>query len=97
MRVMTIEDFKNKSANIKHFEDKLGEIIFDEFNATDNFTADIGRYTLRALNECETERELKIANDILVGVCGWGIATLIEKIKKRDEGLYCWASVDEMD
>ena len=37
------------------------------------------------ISDCKTEREFQIANNMLTGACGYGIKTLIERIKELDE------------
>lgn len=41
----------------------------------------------------KTEREFQVANNMLIGACGYSIQTLIERIKKLDEDPeHCWES-----
>lgn len=78
---------------IDDYSDKLGEIVYDTFNEVDNFTSDVGKSIVSVFNGCETEREFKIANDMLIAICGWSLYSLIVKIKKRDEDNYFWESI----
>ena len=69
---------------IDDFTDKLGETFFDTFNEEDNFICDMAKGIIHAFSCCETEREYEIANKMLIGVCGYGIQTLISRIKEEE-------------
>lgn len=70
---------------IENFEDKLGENFYDAIQEDDNLTIDMAGGILHAFSDCKTEREFQIANNMLTGACGYGIKTLIERIKELDE------------
>lgn len=75
----------NAEKEIENFEDKLGENFYDAFQEDDNLTIDMARGILHAFADCKTEREFQVANNMLTGACGYGIKTLIERIKELDE------------
>lgn len=87
------EEIKKELREIKNIVNKLGEIIYEEIDSMDNSVKDIGKYTLNVLLECKTEDELKIANNMLIAICGWSIETLLKKIKERDSKGHVWESV----
>ncbi|RHO95784.1 hypothetical protein DW019_11060 [Clostridium sp. AF37-5] len=75
----------NAKKEIENFEDKLGENFYDAIQEDDNLTIDMARGILHAFSDCKTEREFQVANNMLIGVCGYSIQTLIERIKELDE------------
>lgn len=84
--------FENACNEINHFSEKLGEVVYDEvFDG--NPTTEIGKYVLLTFKQCETERDFKIANNMLCAVCGWNLDSIIEKIKERDKEDYFWESI----
>lgn len=84
--------FNEAYEQIDDFADKLGEIIYDKM-FDENPTTEIGKYVFLTLKECKTDRDFKIANDMLSAICGWNLDSLIEMIRERDEEDYAWESI----
>lgn len=86
--------FEDAYNEINHFSEKIGEVVYDEvFDG--NPTTEIGKYVVLTFKECETERDFKIANDMLCAITGWNLDSIIERIKERDDGGYYWESIDD--
>lgn len=47
---------------------------------TDNYACDIGKGVINCFSNCQTEREYKIADEMLTAVCGYCIDSLASKI-----------------
>ena len=78
-----------------NLSNKLGEVLVDELMSDNTSSSYMGLSIMRALLACKTEQEFEIADRMLTAVCGWGIDTLMEKIKKRDENNYVWESFEQ--
>ena len=86
--------FKNAEfEQIEDFKDKLGETIFDFFNEESNVPIEIGIGVKNVLLSCKSKAEFKIADDMLSAICGYGIESVLEKIKQRDKEDYTWESI----
>lgn len=72
-----IEELKMYREKIEDFSDKFGDEIFDTTNEYDNSTYEIGRYVIREFLMCKTEREVEIANNMLIAITGYSLETLI--------------------
>lgn len=68
-----------------HFPEELGNAIYEAFMEDDNYFKDIGKSVITAFNSCETEKEIEIADHMLIAVCGWGIETLMNRIKSGED------------
>ena len=77
---------------IHNFKDKLGENFFDAIMEDDNSTYEMAHGIISAFNNCETEREFEIANDMLTGCCGYGFEMLVDRIKEQDKENHQWMS-----
>jgi len=82
----------NAYAEIDDFRLKLGEIAFDAIMEEDNFTYDMAKGIISTFELCTTEREYDIANMMLTGICGYGLETLLNRIRERDKQGYFWES-----
>lgn len=60
--------------------DDLGCAIVDAFYEDDNYACDIGKGVINCFSNCQTEREYKIADEMLTAVCGYCIDSLASKI-----------------
>lgn len=60
--------------------DDLGCAIVDAFYEDDNYACDIGKGVINCFFNCQTEREYKIADEMLTAVCGYCIDSLASKI-----------------
>lgn len=79
--------------DIDNFKEKLGEVFYDAIQEEDNFTYDMAKGIISVFdNQCNTDREFEIADAMLVATCGYGIETLISRIKERDKEGHCWES-----
>jgi len=63
--------------------DDLGDVIWEELNAYDNSSTDMGRYAILCLEHCETEAEFEAANNMMTALTGWSIESLIKKVKGK--------------
>jgi len=88
-----IEEIKKKLREMDDAADKLGEIIYEEIDSAGNITTEIGKGVHSVITNCKTEEELKIANDMLIAICGWSISTILENIEKRDAEGHVWEAV----
>ena len=92
-QAMNKELYDKERKEIDDFRDKLGEVFYDSFNEEDNNTCEMGKGMLAVLGECQTEREFEIADAMIIAVCGYGLETLISRIKERDNEDYVWESL----
>lgn len=79
-----VEELKRYSEKIEDFSDKFGEEILDAMYEDDNFSSDMGKYTLREFLMCETDREVEIANAMLIAITGWSLETLLTRTLLKD-------------
>lgn len=84
---------QNKLNNMENVKEKLGETIYGCIQEETNFTRDIGKYALNVIMECTTQRELNIANNMLIAITGCCIEYIMEEIEKRDRDGYFWESI----
>lgn len=84
--------FNDAYLEIDNFREKLGEITFDAIMEEDNFSCDIAKGIINTFDMCNNEREYDIANAMLIGICGYGIETLLNRIRERDKEGYSWES-----
>lgn len=75
---------------IDEFRQKLGEVVVEEFMKDDNSAYEIARSIIGAFESCKSDDECIAANRMLIAITGWGIDTLIEKIKEKDASGYKW-------
>lgn len=71
---------------------KLGETVLDAINEDDNYARDIGKHLFNALMQCNTQREMHIANQVVIGITGYSIESILERIEERDKDGYEWES-----
>ncbi len=83
---------KRASSDIDFFTEKFGEIIYDSSQEEEPSTYDLGYEVEKVLRNCETEKEVAIVNDMLIAFCGYGLKTLVDKIRTRDKTAYAWES-----
>lgn len=88
-----MEKIIDRINKIDDFNDKIGEIVYDEINDAGNSTYEIGRSLSYLIRSCETERELDLVDRAVVAICGWSIDTLIDMIEERDKENYVWESI----
>lgn len=77
---------------IENFRDKLGETFYDAVQEEDKTTYEVAKGIISVFSSCETQKDFDIANAMLTAICGWSFEALVERIKKRDNGGYCWES-----
>ncbi len=82
---MDREVLNRATTEIEHFRDKLGEIVLDATMEMDNSTSEMAKGVMNAFSECNTPREFEIANNMLMGICGYSFKSLIERIKELDK------------
>lgn len=86
-------EIQNKLNNVEDIRKKLGETIYDCIQEDNNFTSDMGKYALGVIMECATQRELDIANNMLIAITGYSIESILETIEKRERESYFWESL----
>lgn len=82
----------NSYMQIENFRDKLGEVFFDAIMEEDNSTYEMSKCIISVFDKCKTPEELDIADSMMAAVCGYGIKSLIDKIKERDLEGFEWSS-----
>lgn len=65
--------------------DKLADVTVDAIYEDDNSGYEMAKGILNTFADCETEKEFKIANDMLISICGYSIETLLTKIKEKEQ------------
>lgn len=100
-----VDELKRYTEEIEDFSDKLGEEILDAMYEDDNFSSDMGKYTLREFLMCETDREVEIANAMLIAITGWSLETLLTRtlwkqaqqmaIEEYEENYGDWEEADK--
>ncbi len=88
---MNRNEFHTACKKIENLRDKLGETFYDAIQEDDNTTYEMAKGILRVFNEkCSTEKELMIADAMLIAVCGYSILELVDRINERDKDDYHW-------
>jgi hypothetical protein len=75
-----VDELNNAYKEIEDFRSKLGETVNETFMEEDNYTYEISKSIISVFDKCETERDVEIADSMLIALCGYGIRTLIDKI-----------------
>lgn len=65
--------------------DKLADVTVDAIYEDDNNGYEMTKGILNTFADCETEKEFKIANDMLISICGYSIETLLSKMKEKEQ------------
>lgn len=65
--------------------DKLADVTVDAIYEDDNNGYEMAKGILNTFADCETEKEFKIANDMLISICGYSIETLLSKMKEKEQ------------
>ena len=65
--------------------DKLADVTVDAIYEDDNSGYEMAKGILNTFADCETEKEYKIANDMLISICGYSIETLLSKMKEKEQ------------
>lgn len=87
-----IERLNNAYREIENFRDKLGETFYDAVQEDDNYTYEIAKSIIHVFNMCKTERDVEIADKMLIAICGYSIDTLLSRIEEREAIDYDWIS-----
>lgn len=85
--------YHDAKKEIEDFTDKLGETFYDRFEEPSNSTAEMGGGIRAAFDMCSTEKEYKIADAMLTGICGYNLSSIVEEIKEKDGAGYTWESL----
>ena len=80
-----VERLNHECKFIEDFSDVLGDTFYDAFMEEDNYTHDIGKSIVHVFHMCKTEREVEIADSMLIATCGYSIQTLMNRIEGGDE------------
>ena len=71
--------------SMNHAIEKLADVTVDAIYEDDNNGYEMAKGILNTFADCETEKEFKIANDMLISICGYSIETLLTKIKEKEQ------------
>lgn len=80
------------SIEIGELTEKLGEVALEAIMREDNFGVNIASGIISTFQLCNTQKEYDIADSMLAGICGYGIAEMLDCIRKRDRMGYSWES-----
>lgn len=80
-----IKDVVNQIQDMDDAVDKLADVTVDAIYEDDNSGYEMAKGILNTFADCETEKEYKIANDMLISLCGYSIETLLSKIKEKEQ------------
>lgn len=87
-----IEILNNAYMEIENFRSKFGETFNDAYQEDDNYTYEISKSIIGVFDMCETERDVEIADRMLIATCGYCLESLINRIEQRDNDDYEWES-----
>lgn len=87
---MTKKGFFTKADEIQDFKDKLGEMVLDAVMEDDNSCYEMAKGIFGTFENCQTDREFEIAEQMLIAICGYSLESLVEKIQERDREGYVW-------
>ena len=87
-----IERLNEAYREIENFRRKLGETFYDAVQEDDNYTYEMAKGIINVFYICKTERDIEIADKMLVAICGYCLDTLIDRIEERDAIDYYWES-----
>lgn len=82
----------HNTEEITDFTDKFGEVFFDAIMEEDNSTYEMAKSIIAVLDSCETERDIEMADRMLIACCGYSFETLVNRIKEQDSNGYQWES-----
>lgn len=85
-----ISDIQKALREIQYIIPKLGDTVYDCIEEEDNYTMDMGKHLFHALMQCKTQRDMDIANQVVIGITGYSIESILEHIEKRDKEDYDW-------
>lgn len=80
-----IKDVVNQIQDMDDAVDKLADVTVDAIYEDDNSGYEMAKGILNTFADCETEKEYKIANDMLISICGYSIETLLSKMKEKEQ------------
>lgn len=87
-----IERLNNACKETENFRAKLGETFYDAVQEDDNYTYEMAKGIIYVFDTCKTERDIEIADKMLIAICGYCLDTLIDRIEERDAIDYYWES-----
>lgn len=85
MEMNFIEGVINQIQDMDDAVDKLADVTVDAIYEDDNSGYEMAKGILNTFADCETEKEYKIANDMLISICGYSIETLLSKMKEKEQ------------
>lgn len=85
-----VDELNKAYREIECFRSKLGEVLYDAIQEDDNYIYEIARSVSLVFCRCKTDKEVEIADAMLIAICGYGIQTLISEIEERDANNYNW-------
>ena len=77
-----IERLNKKYKLFAYFDEDLGNVLYEAFMEEDNTFYEIGKSIIHVFNMCETERDVEIADRMLIAICGYGIETLMNRTEE---------------
>lgn len=78
---MDKEKLNKAYMQIQNLEYEVGEAVWRATQEEINTHEEIGIGIICTLGQCNTKKEFDIADAIIVSVCGYGIDTLLNRIK----------------
>ena len=90
-----VKELNHAYENIEDFCSKLGEIFYELFIEEDNGTYQIAKSIISVFDICKTERDIEIADSMLIAICGYGIDSLITKIAWKEAELIAIKKYEE--
>lgn len=84
----SIKNAVEQIQSMDHAIEKLADVTVPaiyEDNDNNRYGYGIAEDILNTFSDCETEKEFKIANDMLISICGYSIETLLTKIKEKEQ------------
>lgn len=81
----SIKNTVEQIQSMNHVIEKLADVTVDAIYEDDNNGYEMAKGILNTFADCETEKEFKIANDMLISICGYSIETLLTKIKEKEQ------------
>lgn len=85
---ISIKNAVEQIQSMDHAIEKLADVTVPaiyEDNDNNRYGYEMAKGILNTFADCETEKEFKIANDMLISICGYSIETLLSKMKEKEQ------------
>ena len=73
--------FFNRINRFKNIRERFGSAIYEATTEYDNLPYEMGKHALNVLSSCKTQEEFDAAEKMLIAVSGYGLDTLLERVK----------------